>query len=58
MRKINGMCEEQNLLYGVNLRYLIHFPLPVNTYSHYHLLLQMAKISKKFGGTQYETDIC
>jgi len=37
--KINDRCEEQNLLYGINLRYLIHFPLPVNTYSHYCLLL-------------------
>jgi len=35
--------------------YVIYFPLPVNTYSHYHLLLQTAKISKRFRGTQYET---
>ena len=41
--RINGRCEEQNLLYGINFRYVIHFYLPVNTYSHYCLLLQTWK---------------
>lgn len=48
-------CDRGSDLIRRESSYLIYFLLPVNTYSHHHLLLQTAQISNKFIGSQYET---
>jgi len=48
-------CDRGSDFRRIESSYLIYFPLPVNTYSYYHLLLLTAQISNKFRGTQYET---